>query len=65
MSKSMSTRRAIALLKGKGWRILRTRGSHTVWKSPRGALFTLPDGHREISPGVVRKLMRVLEETDD
>ncbi|CAB4871536.1 MAG: addiction module toxin, HicA family [Actinobacteria bacterium] len=60
----MSTRRAVALLKRNGWVILRTRGSHTVWKSRRGALFTLPDGHREISPGVVRNLMKIVEESD-
>ncbi|MBJ7432998.1 MAG: type II toxin-antitoxin system HicA family toxin [Microbacteriaceae bacterium] len=65
MSKSMSARRAIALLKKKGWVVLRTRGSHTVWKSPRGALFTLPDGHREISPGVARNLMKAIEVSDD
>ena len=63
--KAMPTKRAIALLTSKGWVLVRTRGSHSVWKSPRGRQFTLPDRHREISPGVVRHLLNALEETDE
>jgi predicted RNA binding protein YcfA (HicA-like mRNA interferase family) len=65
MAKAMSAKRAVAMLSSKGWTIVRTRGSHTVWESPTGARFTLPDGHREISPGVARNLMKALEETND
>jgi predicted RNA binding protein YcfA (HicA-like mRNA interferase family) len=55
----------VALLKLKGWVVVRTNGSHSVWRSPEGHTFTLPDGHREISPGVVRNLLRALEESHD
>ena len=65
MGKGMTSRRAIALLKSKGWVIVRTRGSHTVWRSPQGAQFTLPDGHREISPGVTRNLLKAMEASHD
>ena len=45
-----------------GWKPIRSVGSHTVWASPTGTKFTLPDGHRTISPGVVRKANKALEE---
>ncbi|WP_370584413.1 type II toxin-antitoxin system HicA family toxin [Ornithinimicrobium cryptoxanthini] len=45
-----------------GWTPVRSVGSHTVWESPSGKRFTLPDGHRTISPGVVRKATKALEE---
>lgn len=50
------------MMRNAGWSPLRTVGSHTVWQSPTGATFTLPDGHRTISPGVYRNLLKAMEE---
>lgn len=37
--------------------------SHTKWECPCGRhQFTLPDGHRTISPGVVAKAYNALEQ---
>ena len=38
----------------------RAGGSHTVWTGPNNTKITLPDGHREISPGVVRQVDKVI-----
>lgn len=52
------------MLKRAGWTPIRTVGSHTTWGSPNGSTFTLPDGHRTISPGVYRKLLKTLKEDE-
>ncbi|MDR6868465.1 putative RNA binding protein YcfA (HicA-like mRNA interferase family) [Microbacterium resistens] len=62
MVSEQPTRKVVRLLKDAGWSPIRTAGSHTTWASPTGATFTLPDGHRTISPGVYRKLLKALEE---
>ncbi|MDR6098975.1 putative RNA binding protein YcfA (HicA-like mRNA interferase family) [Microbacterium sp. SORGH_AS454] len=51
------------MMRKAGWTPLRTVGSHTVWESPEGAKFTLPDGHRTISPGVYRNLLKAMGES--
>ncbi|MDR0593474.1 MAG: type II toxin-antitoxin system HicA family toxin [Bifidobacteriaceae bacterium] len=41
----------------KGWRLLRTKGSHNVWGAPDGdGLLAIP-AHGRISPGVVRQVI--------
>lgn len=53
----------VRLFKGEGWTSGNTVGSHTKWHCPCGShTFSLPDGHRIISPGVVRNAMRALGE---
>lgn len=57
------TRKMVKLLRKAGWRPARTEGSHTIWKSADGTRsVSVPDGHKTISPGVVRKIMKALEE---
>lgn len=62
MVSEQPTRKVVKQMRDAGWMPLRTVGSHTVWQSPTGATFTLPDGHRTISPGVYRKLLKALDE---
>ncbi|TWD79045.1 putative RNA binding protein YcfA (HicA-like mRNA interferase family) [Kribbella amoyensis] len=51
----MPTRKVVKAFKDAGWKRLRTVGSHSIYGCPCGDhSFSLPDGHREISPGVVR-----------
>lgn len=41
-------------------------GSHTKYGCPCGShTFSLPDGHKTISPGVVRKARKALEDCND
>lgn len=61
MVSEQSAKKVIATLKKAGWVPLRTVGSHTIWQSPSGATFSLPDGHKNISPGVYRKLRQAME----
>ncbi|MCZ9635298.1 type II toxin-antitoxin system HicA family toxin [Rhodococcus sp. BH5] len=42
---------------------LKTAGSHTTWKSENGKVHvSVPDGHRTISPGVYRKVLKAIQE---
>lgn len=62
MVSEQPTRKVVKQMREAGWVPLRTVGSHTTWQSPTGATFTLPDGHRTISPGVYRQLLKALGE---
>ena len=55
------TRQVVKAFRAAGWRRVRTEGSHSVYGCSCGEhKFTLPDGHREIAPGVVRKAEHAL-----
>lgn len=59
------TRTVTREFKRAGWSSIRTRGSHSVWACPTSEhKFTLPDGHRTISPGVYRKALAALKGCD-
>lgn len=62
MTSDQPTRKVTKMLRDAGWTPTRTTGSHTTWTSPTGATYSLPDGHRTISPGVYRKLLKKLTE---
>ncbi|MGY4769427.1 type II toxin-antitoxin system HicA family toxin [Kribbella sp. CWNU-51] len=65
MVSEQPTRRVVKAFKDAGWRRVRTEGSHSVYGCPCGQhVFTLPDGHRAISPGVVRKAGKALAECE-
>lgn len=64
MVSEQPTREVTKLLRKAGWKPVRTVGSHTKWAGPNGTAFTLPDGHRTISPGVYRKLLAAIEEDE-
>lgn len=57
------TRIMVRRFKDAEWTPGKTVGSHTKWHCPCGKhTFILPDGHRQISPGVVRKADQALDE---
>lgn len=63
MTKATATRDVVKMLRKAGWVPRRTVGSHTMWKSADGTRgVTVPDGHRTISPGVVRKIQKAMKE---
>jgi predicted RNA binding protein YcfA (HicA-like mRNA interferase family) len=65
MVSEQPTRKVVKAFKDAGWKRIRTEGSHGVYECSCGQhKFTLPDGHREISPGVFRKASKVLAECD-
>ncbi|MGO3151268.1 MAG: type II toxin-antitoxin system HicA family toxin [Galactobacter sp.] len=54
-------RDVVSVLRRNGWQLLRTSGSHEVWRSPAGRRFVIPR-HGDVSAGVVRQLVSLLEE---
>lgn len=62
MVKEQPTRKVVRQLRDAGFHAARTQGSHTVYQM--GALsVTVPDGHRTVSPGVYRKVLKAIEES--
>jgi len=55
------TRKVTKRLRDAGFAPVRTVGSHTVWQNG-SVKVTVPDGHRTISPGVVRQINKAIEE---
>ena len=51
------------MLRAADWVAGETVGSHTKWTG-NGTPFSLPDGHREISPGVYRNLLKAMKEDE-
>lgn len=49
------------MLRDAGFAPMRTVGSHTIYRKGRVSV-TVPDGHRRISPGVYRMILRKIEE---
>jgi len=63
MVSEQPTRKVVKMLRDAGWNPVRTVGSHTRWESPdRTRGVTVPDGHRTISPGVYRQILKALED---
>jgi predicted RNA binding protein YcfA (HicA-like mRNA interferase family) len=63
MVSEQPARKIVKAFKSAGWRWVRTEGSHSLFKCACGQhTFVLPDGHRVISPGVVRKVDKALAE---
>jgi predicted RNA binding protein YcfA (HicA-like mRNA interferase family) len=64
MLNEQPTRRVVRMLRVAGWTAGATIGSHTKWTGPNGTSFSLPDGHRRISPGVYRSLLEAMKEDE-
>ncbi|MEP6480004.1 MAG: type II toxin-antitoxin system HicA family toxin [Rhodoglobus sp.] len=62
MVSEQPTRIVVKLLRSAGWQPVRTEGSHTVWRAPTGRTVSVTDGHRTISPGVYRSIVKAIEE---
>ncbi len=61
MTTEQPTRKIVRALKDAGFTPLRTKGSHTMWANG-SVQVSVPDGHRTISPAVVRKVEQAISE---
>jgi predicted RNA binding protein YcfA (HicA-like mRNA interferase family) len=64
MVSEQPTRKVVKDLRSAGWTEGRKVGSHTQWTGSNGTPFSLPDGHRQISPGVYRDLLKAMKEDE-
>lgn len=55
------TRSIVKRLRAAGFEPTRTVGSHTQWANGPVSV-SVPDGHRTISPGVVRQVNKAIQE---
>jgi len=60
------TRKVIKQLHAAGFtRVRDAKGSHSKWACPTGKhAVTIPDGHKTISPGVLRNVNKVIASCD-
>ncbi|GAB3170573.1 hypothetical protein GCM10027059_37310 [Myceligenerans halotolerans] len=65
MVSSQPTRKVLKELRDAGFTPGRTVGSHTQWKHPSGVSVSVPDGHRQISPGVYRKVLKAIKDSKE
>ncbi|MHB1172705.1 MAG: type II toxin-antitoxin system HicA family toxin [Lacisediminihabitans sp.] len=65
--KEVKQREVENALNACGWRLLRTKGGHNVWGAPDGksSIAIAIPAHGEVSPGVVRQVVKALPETPD
>ncbi|HTQ22427.1 type II toxin-antitoxin system HicA family toxin [Mycobacterium sp.] len=63
MVKEEPTREVVKRLKRAGFMRISTEGSHSKWAHPSGPWVSVPDGHRMISPGVVRQVDNAIAAT--
>jgi predicted RNA binding protein YcfA (HicA-like mRNA interferase family) len=61
MVSDQPTRKVLRLLKDAGFVAVRTAGSHTTYQNGAVAV-SVPDGHKTISPGVYRQILRKIQE---
>jgi predicted RNA binding protein YcfA (HicA-like mRNA interferase family) len=59
-----STRTVTKRLRKAGFSPTDAAGSHTKWIHPLGPAVVIPDGHRRISPGVVRQVNKAINEAE-
>jgi len=62
VTKPKPTQVVQAELRAAGFQPDRRAGSHTTWVHPGGVRVTVPDGHRLISAGVYRTILRAVSE---
>ncbi|BBC67284.1 hypothetical protein MMRN_41800 [Mycobacterium marinum] len=63
MAKEESARSVTKRLKAAGFTRTSTDGRHSKWTHPSGAWVPVPDSHRTISPGVVRKIDKAIADS--
>jgi predicted RNA binding protein YcfA (HicA-like mRNA interferase family) len=61
MVSEQPARKVVQMLKKAGFIADRSVGSHTVWVNG-SVVVSVPDGHRTISPGVVRQVTNAIKE---
>ncbi|OBG23971.1 hypothetical protein A5765_18070 [Mycolicibacterium celeriflavum] len=52
-------------LRAAGFTPIDAKGSHTKWTHPSGVHVVVPTGHRTISPGIVRKVDKAIEQSKE
>jgi predicted RNA binding protein YcfA (HicA-like mRNA interferase family) len=57
------TRSVTKRLREAGFTRTSTDGRHSRWTHPSGVWVPVPDSHRTISPGVVRKINKAIDES--
>jgi predicted RNA binding protein YcfA (HicA-like mRNA interferase family) len=62
--KEEPTRTIIKRLKAAGFTRTSTDGRHSKWTHPSGVWVPVPDSHRTISPGMVRKINNAIKESE-
>jgi predicted RNA binding protein YcfA (HicA-like mRNA interferase family) len=55
------TRKIVKELREAGFTRIRRRGSHSRWEHKCGIAVSVPDGHRTISPKVVREARQAIQ----
>jgi predicted RNA binding protein YcfA (HicA-like mRNA interferase family) len=63
MIKEEATRSVAKRLKEAGFTRVSTDGRHSKWAHPSGAWVVVPDSHRTISPGVIRKINNAIDDS--
>jgi predicted RNA binding protein YcfA (HicA-like mRNA interferase family) len=63
MVKEEATRSVAKRLKEAGFTRVSTDGRHSKWAHPSGAWVAVPDSHRTISPGVIRKINKAIDDS--
>lgn len=62
MVSEQPTHKVVKQLRAAGFARTDAKGSHGMWTGPNGTPVSVPDGHRTISPGVYRKVVKAIEE---
>jgi predicted RNA binding protein YcfA (HicA-like mRNA interferase family) len=62
MVKEETAREVTKWLKAAGFIRTSTDGRHSKWTHPSGVWVPVPDSHRKISPGVVRKINQAIDQ---
>lgn len=64
MTKDEPTREVTKRLKAAGFERVSTDGRHAKWRHPSGAWTAVPESHKTISAGVVRKINKAIAESE-
>ncbi|MFB7876532.1 type II toxin-antitoxin system HicA family toxin [Nocardia sp. NPDC056064] len=62
MVSEQPTHKVVKELRTAGFTRTDAKGSHGWWTGPNGLSVSVPDGHRTISPGVYRKILKAIED---
>lgn len=63
--KEEPTRTVVKRLRAAGFARTSTDGRHSKWTHPGGVWVAVPDSHRTISPGVVRRINQAIEQASE
>lgn len=64
MTKDEPTREVVKRLRAAGFERVSTDGRHAKWRHPSGVWTPVPESHKTISAGVVRKINRAIAESE-